>query len=141
MTFQVLPRINLLPYLYLCYPFWEHHGFHCTHGNPSLSFPVYADYPPKQSAMIPIPNCVKVPGYFSPGIPGCFVMHFCGGCKKTDIVKLRDVRLQQVVVEGVEECGRDFVQYVIHEVRPVPLESNMTTQQVTPLSNLQPFPL
>ena len=54
-------------------------------------------------------------------------MHFCGGLRKTDVVKLGDVGLQQVVVEGVEEFGRDFVQYVVREVGPVPLESNMTT--------------
>ena len=75
----------------------------------SLSFPVYANCPPKQSATVPIPNCVKAPGYFSPDIPGCFVTHFCGGFRKTDVVKLGDVGLWQVVVEGVEEFGRDFV--------------------------------
>ena len=107
----------------------------------ALSSSVYPNCPPKQSATVPIPNRVKAPGYFSPDIPGCFVTHFCGGLRKTDVVKLGDVGLRQVVVEGVEEIGRDFVQYAVHEVGPVPLESNMTTQLVAPLSNLRPFPL
>ena len=48
----------------------------------------YVDYPPCQSASIPIARHFSMHGYFSPNIPGCFVSDHKEGFLKSDIVVL-----------------------------------------------------
>jgi hypothetical protein len=106
----------------------------------NTSFPHYIDCPLKQPTMIPIPQLCHSAWIFQSQYPRVFVMNFCEGLKEKDMVRLGDAGPQQAVVEGVEEFRKYFVRYGIHEVSIIPLESNMTTQLVAPLSNYQPFP-
>ena len=107
----------------------------------NISFLHYIDCPPNQSATVPLPHQVTALGYFSLKVPQCFVSNIGEGLNIGDIVGLGSAGPQQAVIEGVEEVGRYFVRYAIREVSSIPLESDMTTQLVAPLSSLQPFPL
>jgi hypothetical protein len=107
----------------------------------NISFPHYIDCPPNQSATIPLPRRVTALGYFSLRVPQCFVLNIGEGLNIGDIVGLGSAGPRQAVIERVEEVGRYFVRYAIREVGSIPLESDMTTQLVAPLSSLQPFPL
>jgi hypothetical protein len=53
-----------------------------------IPFTHYVDYPPRQSASIPIPRCLTAHGYFSPNIPGCFISDDKVAYQKGDIVAL-----------------------------------------------------
>ena len=59
----------------------------------------YANYPPCWSASIPIARRLSAHGYFSPNVPGCFVLDHKEGFLKGDIV-VKEVGL--IPIGGVQ---------------------------------------
>jgi hypothetical protein len=100
-----------------------------------IPFPHYIDYPPCQSASIPIAWHLTAHGHFSPNIPGCFILEGKVAYQKGDIVALGPDVHQKVVMEGVMEVGRSFILYEVKEVGSIPIGHVWTTQLVTPLKS------
>jgi hypothetical protein len=100
-----------------------------------IPFPHYVDYPPHQSASIPITRHLTTHGYFSPNIPGCFISDDKVAYQKGDIVALGPDACQKVVMEGVMEVGRYFILYEVKEVGSFPIGHVRTTQLVAPLNS------
>ena len=76
----------------------------------------YVNYPPCQSASIPIVRCFSAHGYFSPNIPGCFVSDYKEGFLKGDIVVLGQDAGWKVMMEEIIEVGKHFILYKVKEV-------------------------
>jgi hypothetical protein len=68
-----------------------------------IPFSHYVDYPPCQSASIPITQHLTAHGFFSPKISGCFVSDDKVAYLKGDIVALGRDTHQKVVMDGVVE--------------------------------------
>jgi hypothetical protein len=100
-----------------------------------VPFPHYVDYPPHQSASIPITRHLTAHGYFSPNIPGCFISDDKVAYQKGDIVALGPDAHWKVVMEGVMEVGRYFILYEVKEVGLLPIGHVRTTQLVAPLNS------
>jgi hypothetical protein len=94
-------------------------------------FSHYIDYPPHQSASIPIAWHLTEHGHFSPNIPGCFISDDKVAYQKGNIVALGPDTHQKVVMEGVMEVGRYFILYEVQEVGSIPTGRVRTTQLVT----------
>jgi hypothetical protein len=99
-----------------------------------IPFTHYVNYPPCQSASIPITRCLTTHGYFSPNIPGCFISDDKVAYQKGDIVALRPDAHWKVVMEGIMEVGRYFILYEVKEVGLFPIGHVRTTQLVAPLN-------
>ena len=76
----------------------------------------YVDYPPCQSASIPIAWCLSAHGYFSPNIPWCFILDNKEAFLKGNIVVLGQDTCQKVVMEEIIEVGRHFILYKVKKV-------------------------
>jgi hypothetical protein len=100
-----------------------------------LPFTHYVDYPPRQSASIPITRHLTAHGYFSPNIPECFISDDNVAYQKGDIVALGPDAHQKVVMEGIMEVGRHFILYEVKEVGSFPIGHVRTTQLVAPLNS------
>jgi hypothetical protein len=100
-----------------------------------IPFPHYIDYPPRQSASIPIAQRLTAHGHFSLNIPGCFISEDKIAYQKGNIVALGPDVHQKVVMEGVMEVGRYFVLYEVKEVGSIPIGHIQTTQLVAPLKS------
>ena len=100
-----------------------------------IPFTHYVDYPPRQSASIPITRRLTAHGYFSPNIPGCFISDEKVAYRKGDIVALGPDTCRKVVMEGVMEVGRYFILYEVKEVGSFPIGHIRTTQLVAPLNS------
>jgi hypothetical protein len=98
-----------------------------------LPFLHYINYPPQQSASIPIPHHFIAYGFFSPNIPGCFVSEDEKLYLKGDLVALGVDGPWEAVVEGVKEVGRYLLLFEIWEVGTIPIGCVQTTQLVVPL--------
>ena len=101
----------------------------------SAPFIHYVNYPPHQSASIPIARCFSMHGYFSPNIPGCFILDHKNGFLKGDIVVLGQDTGQKVVMEEIVEVGRHFILYKVKEVGSIPIGGVQITQLVAPLNS------
>ena len=95
----------------------------------------YVDYPPHQSASIPIARRFSTHGYFSPNIPGCFVSNYKEGFLKGDIVVLGQDVGCKVMMEEIIEVGKHFILYKVKEVRLIPMGGVRITQLVAPLKS------
>jgi hypothetical protein len=100
-----------------------------------IPFTHYVDYPPRQSASIPITRCLTAHGYFSLNIPGCFISDEKVAYQKGDIVALGPDACRKVMMEGVMEVGRYFILYEVKEVGLFPIGHIQTTQLVAPLNS------
>jgi hypothetical protein len=100
-----------------------------------IPFTHYVNYPPHQSASIPITRCLTTHGYFSLNIPGCIISDDKVAYQKGDIVALGPDAHQKVVMEGVVEVGRYFILYEVKEVGSFPIGHVRTTQLVAPLNS------
>jgi len=100
-----------------------------------VPFNHYIDYPPRQSASIPIARRYTIYGYFSPRVPGCFVSDCRGAFWKGDIVALGQAAGRKVILDGIIEVGRHFILYEVHEIGLVPLNCVQITQLAGPLSS------
>jgi hypothetical protein len=100
-----------------------------------LPFTHYVDYPPRQSASIPITRRLTAHGYFSPNIAGCFISDDKVAYQKGDIVALGSDARRKVVMDGIMEVGRYFILYEVKEVGSFPIGHVRTTQLVAPLKS------
>jgi hypothetical protein len=100
-----------------------------------MPFTHYVDYPPRQSASIPITRRLTAHGYFSPNIPECFISDDNVAYQKGDIVALGPDAHRKVVMEGIMEVGRHFILYEVKEVGSFPIGHVRTTQLVAPLNS------
>jgi hypothetical protein len=100
-----------------------------------VPFPHYIDYPPCQSASIPIAQCLTAHGHFSLNTPGCFISDDKVAYQKCNIVALGPDAHWKVVMEGVMEVGRYFILYEVQEVGSIPIGHVQTTQLVAPLNS------
>jgi hypothetical protein len=100
-----------------------------------IPFPHYVNYPPCQSASIPITRRLTAHGYFSPNIPGCFISDDKVAYQKGDIVALEPDAHWKVVMERVMEVGRYFILYEVKEVGLFPIGHVWTTQLVALLNS------
>jgi hypothetical protein len=100
-----------------------------------IPFTHYVDYPPHQSASIPITRRLTAHGYFSPNLPGCFISDDKVAYQKGDIVALGPDACWKVVMEGIVEVGRYFILYEVKEVGSFPIGHVRTTQLVAPLNS------
>jgi hypothetical protein len=66
-----------------------------------IPFPHYIDYPPCQSASIPIARHLTTHGYFSPNIPECFISDDNVAYQKGNIVALGSDARRKVVMRGL----------------------------------------
>ena len=96
-------------------------------------FPHYIDYPPHQSASIPIAQCITAHGFLSPNILGCFILDSREAFKKGDIVVLGQGSGRKVVMEGIIEVRRCFILYEVQELGLIPMDCVRVTQFVAPL--------
>jgi hypothetical protein len=101
----------------------------------STPFVHYINYPPHQSASIPIAQHLTAHGYFSPKIPGCFISDNKEVFLKGDIVLLGQGTSRKVVMEGIIEVGRYFILYEVKEVGSIPMDGVQITQLVAPLNS------
>jgi hypothetical protein len=95
-----------------------------------IAFHHYIDYPPHQSASIPIAQRLTTHGHFSPNIPECFISDDNVAYQKGDIVALGSDARRKVVMEGVMEVGHQ-----VKEVGSFPIGHIWTTQLVAPLNS------
>ena len=95
----------------------------------------YVDYPPHQSASIPIARRFSAHGYFSPNIPGCFVLDYKEGFLKGDIVVSGQDAGHKVMMEEIIEVGKHFILYKVKEVGLIPMGGVWITQLVAPLKS------
>lgn len=95
----------------------------------------YIDYPPRQSASIPITRRYTVYGHFSPRVPGCFVSDHRGAFWKGDVVALGQAAGRKVILDGIIEVGRHFILYEVHEIGLVPANCVQITQLAGPLNS------
>jgi hypothetical protein len=102
-----------------------------------IPFPHYIDYPPRQSASIPIVQCLTAHGHFSPNILEHFILDDKVANQKGNIVALGPDAHWKVVMERVMEVGRYFILYEVKEVGSFPIGHIQTTQLVASL-NLHP---
>jgi hypothetical protein len=100
-----------------------------------IPFTHYVDYPPRQSASIPITRCLTAHGYFSPNILECFILDDNVAYQKGDIVALGPDACRKVVMEGIMEVGRYFILYEVKEIGSFPIGHVRTTQLVAPLNS------
>jgi hypothetical protein len=100
-----------------------------------IPFPHYIDYPPCQSASIPIAQRLTTHDHFSLNIPECFISDDNVAYQKGDIVALGPDAHQKVVMEGVMEVGKYFILYEVKEVGSFPIGHIQTTQLVAPLNS------
>ena len=73
-------------------------------------------------------------GYFSPNIPGCFVLDRKEGFLKGDVVVLGQDTCRKVVMEEIIEVGKHFILYKVKEVGLIPMGGVWITQLVNPLN-------
>jgi hypothetical protein len=99
-----------------------------------IPFTHYVNYPPRQSASIPITRRLTAHGYFSLNIPECFISDDNVAYQKSDIVALGPDARQKVVMEGIMEVGRYFILYEVKEVGS-PIGHVRTTQLVALLNS------
>ena len=99
-----------------------------------IPYPHYIDYPPHQSASIPIAQHLTAHGHFSPNILECFISDDNIAYQKGDIVALGPDVHRKVVMEGVMEVGRYFILYEVKELGSFPIGHIRTTQLVAPLN-------
>jgi hypothetical protein len=102
-----------------------------------IPFPHYIDYPPCQSASIPIAQRLTAHGYFSLNILEHFILDDKVANQKGNIVALGPDAHRKVVMERVMEVGRYFILYEVKEVGSFPIGHIWTTQLVASL-NLHP---
>ena len=102
--------------------------------NPT-TFIHYVGYPPCQAASIPVARHFSTNGYFSPNIPGCFVLDYKEGFLKGDIVVLVQDTGQKVMMEEIIEVRKHFILYKVKEVGLIPMGGVWITQLVTPLNS------
>ena len=74
-------------------------------------------------------------GYFSPSIPGCFILDHKEGFLKGDIVVLGQDTCQKVVMEEIKKVGRHFILYKVKEVGLIPMGGIQITQLVALLNS------
>ena len=98
-------------------------------------FPHYIDYPHRQSASIPIAQCITAHGFLNPNIPECFISDSKEAFKKGDIVVLGQGSGRKVVMEGIIEVGRCFILYEVQELGLIPMDCVRITQFVAPLKS------
>ena len=72
--------------------------------------------------------------YFSPNIPGCFVLDYKEGFLKGDIVVLGQDTGWKVVIEEIIEVGKHFILDMVKEVGSISMGGVHITQLVTPLN-------
>jgi hypothetical protein len=100
-----------------------------------IPFTHYVDYPPCQSASIPITRRLTAHGYFSLNIPECFISDDNVAYQKGDIVALGPDACRKVVMEGIMEVGSYFILYEVKEVGSFPIGHVRTTQLVASLNS------
>jgi hypothetical protein len=100
-----------------------------------IPFPHYINYPPHQSASIPIAQCLTAHGHFSPNILECFILDDNVAYQKGNIVALGPDAHWKVVMEGIMEVGRYFILYEVKEVGSFPIGHIQTIQLVAPLNS------
>jgi hypothetical protein len=86
-----------------------------------IPFPHYIDFPPRQSASIPIAWRLTAHGHFGPNILECFISDDNVAYQKGDIVALGPDAHRKVVMERVMEVGRYFILYEVKEVGSFPI--------------------
>ena len=93
----------------------------------------YVNYPPCQSASIPIARHFSMHGYFSPNIPWCFVLDYKEGFLKGDIVVLGEDAGHKAMMEEIIEVEKHFILYKVKEAGLIPMGGVQITQLVAPL--------
>jgi hypothetical protein len=73
-----------------------------------ITFPHYIAPSPNQSARIPVLHCVLVHGHVSLKNPECFVVKDGGGFRFGDMVVLGGHGIWEVVVECIEDVGKNM---------------------------------